>query len=81
MTLTEIIETFKTKLNVSYILNSLEKAADFYNESDNDSERNDPGETLKNSPYSSLASNFANSPSAVRISKNKEEQLIKLTDV
>ena len=52
MTLTEIIETFKTKLNPSKIMNSLEKAASFYDESENDSEGNDSGEDLKNNPYS-----------------------------
>jgi putative ABC transport system ATP-binding protein len=81
MKLTEIIEIFKTKLNASYILNSLERAADFYSESDNESERNDPGEILKNSPYSSPASNFAKSLNAEKISRNKEVPLIKLTNV
>ncbi len=81
MKLTEIIEIFKTKLNASYILNSLERAADFYSESDIESERNDPGEILKNSPYSSPASNFAKSLNAENISRNKEVPIIKLTNV
>ncbi|HWQ49205.1 MAG TPA: ABC transporter ATP-binding protein [Methanosarcina sp.] len=79
MTFTEIIETLKTKLNASYILNSLEKAADFYSESNNDSEMNDPGETIKNSPYSSPARNFAKSFDSV--SRSREAPLIKLTNV
>jgi putative ABC transport system ATP-binding protein len=81
MTLTEIIETFKTKLNPSYILNSLEKFADFYSESDNDSERNGPGGTIKNSPYSSSASYFGKILDAENFSRNGEAPLIKLTDV
>ncbi|MGB9938984.1 ABC transporter ATP-binding protein [Methanosarcina sp.] len=81
MTLTEIIETFKTKLNASNILNSLEKAADFYGESDNDPEMSDPGETIKNSPYSSSNSDFFKSPEAENLSGNREVPLIKLTDV
>ena len=51
MKLTEIIETFKTKLNPSKIMNSLEKAASFNDESDNGSGENNPGEDLKNNPY------------------------------
>lgn len=81
MTLSEIIETFKTKLNPSYILNSLEKAADFYSESDNEFESKDPGENLKNSPYSSSASDFAKNLDAENVSRNREVPLIKLTDV
>jgi len=81
MTLTEIIETFKTKLNASYILKSLEKAADFYSDSDNDSEINDPGEITKNIPYGSPARNFAKSLDSENVSRNVEVPLIKLTDV
>ncbi len=81
MTLTEIIETFKTKLNASNILNSLEKAADFYGESDNNLELSDPGENIKNSPYSSLDSGFVKSPGAESLSRNRGVPLIKLNDV
>jgi putative ABC transport system ATP-binding protein len=81
MTLTEVIETFKTKLNASYILNSLDKAADFYSEPENDSERNDSGEAIKNSPYGSSASDFAKSLDAENVSRNREVPLIKLTNV
>ena len=80
MTLTEIIETFKTKLNASYILNSLEKAADFYGESDNNFERNNPGKNI-NSPDRSLASDFAKSLDAENVFRNREVPLIKLTNV
>ncbi len=48
MTLTEIIETFKTKLNPSKIMDSLEKTASFYDESDNDFGEDDSGDDLKN---------------------------------
>jgi putative ABC transport system ATP-binding protein len=80
MTLTEIIETFKTKLNASYILNSLEKAADFYGESDNNFERNNPGKNIS-SPNRSLASDFAKSLDAENVFRNREVPLIKLTNV
>ena len=50
MTLTQIIDTFKTKLNPSKIMNSLERAADFYDGSGNDSEENYLGKGLKKKP-------------------------------
>ncbi|AKB12341.1 putative ABC transport system ATP-binding protein [Methanosarcina thermophila] len=91
MTLTEIIGAFKTKLNALNLLNSLEKAADFYDESDIDSEMDDSGETLKNNPYSSSCSASANnafvnnasvkSLDAENVSENRKVPLIKLNDV
>jgi putative ABC transport system ATP-binding protein len=81
MALTKIIETLKTKLNASYILKSLEKAADFYSESDNDSKIDDPGEIAKNIPYGSPARNFAKSPDSGNASRNVKVPFIKLTDV
>jgi putative ABC transport system ATP-binding protein len=81
MTLTEMIETFKTKVNASNILNSLEKAADFYGEQDADSEMYDSGETIKNSTCSSSGSIFVKSTGAENLSTNIEVPLIKLTDV
>ena len=81
MTFTEIIETFKTKLNPSYILNSLEKAADFYSDSEDDSEKNDLGENLKSNPYSSSVSDFVKSSDAENISRTGKVPFIKLTDV
>ena len=81
MTLTQIIDTFKTKLNPSKIMNSLEKTASFYDESDHGSEGNDSGEDLKNNPYSNSVINSAKSSSAVRISQNVDEPFIKLTNV
>src|SRR5665811_1604843 len=76
MTLSEIIETFKTKLNPSKIMDSLERTASFYDESENGS-----GEDLKSNPYSSSASGSVKSSEATRITRNKKEPLIKLTDV
>jgi len=81
MTLTEIIDSFKTKLNPSKIMDSLEKKASFYDESENSSEGNYSGENLKNNPYNNSGNGSAKSSNAVRISKNKEDPLIKLTDV
>jgi putative ABC transport system ATP-binding protein len=81
MTLTQIIDTFKTKLNPSKIMNSLEKTASFYEESDHGSEGNDSGEDLKNNPYSNSVIDSAKSSSAVRISQNVDEPFIKLTNV
>ena len=81
MTLTEIIETFKTKLDPSKIMNSLEKAASFNDESENDSEGNDSREDLKTNPYNNSGNDSAKSSNAIRISKNGEDPLIKLTNV
>ncbi|AKB18021.1 MULTISPECIES: ABC transporter ATP-binding protein [unclassified Methanosarcina] len=76
MTLTEIIGTFKTKLNPSKIMDSLERTASFYDESENGS-----GEDQKNNPYSSSASGSIKNSEAARITLNEKEPLIKLTDV
>ena len=81
MKLTEIIETFKTKLNPSKIMDSLERTASFYDESENGSGESDSGEDLKNNPYSSSASGSVKSSEATRITRNEKEPLIKLTDV
>ena len=81
MTLTEIIKTFKTKLNPSKIMDSLERTASFYDESENGSGDSDSGEDLKNNPYSSSASGSVKSSEATRITRNDKEPLIKLTDV
>jgi putative ABC transport system ATP-binding protein len=48
MTLTEVIETFKTKLNPSKIINSLEKKEESYIEVDNNSEENGLGKIPQN---------------------------------
>ena len=81
MTLTEIIETFKTKLNPSKIMDSLERTASFYDESENGSGESDSGEDRKNNPYSNSATGSVKSSEATRITRNEKEPLIKLTDV
>jgi putative ABC transport system ATP-binding protein len=81
MTLTEIIETFKMKLNPSKVMNSLEGEADFYNESDNDSKGIDSGGNLNNNPQNNPVSDFIKSSKELRISQNGEVPLIKLIDV
>ncbi|MDQ1251440.1 MAG: putative transport system ATP-binding protein [Euryarchaeota archaeon] len=81
MTLTEIINSFKTRFDPSKIMNSLEKAADFYKESDNGSLEDDLGENRKNNPYNNLLNNPTNSASSVRFSQKCDDPLIKLTDV
>ncbi|HWQ49671.1 MAG TPA: ABC transporter ATP-binding protein [Methanosarcina sp.] len=81
MTLSEILDSFKTKFNPSKFIDSLEKKASFYDESENDSERNSLGENLKNNPYFNSGNDSVNSSNEVRISQNRDEPLIKLTDV
>ncbi|WP_292389313.1 ABC transporter ATP-binding protein [Methanosarcina sp. UBA5] len=81
MTLSEILDSFKTKFNPSKFIDSLEKRASFYDESENDSEGNSLGENLKNNPYLNSGNNSAESFKGVKIYKNKDEPLIKLTDV
>jgi len=81
MTLTEIIDSFKSKLNLSKLVDSLERKASFYDKSENGSEENSSVEDLKYNAYFNSGNGDAKSSNAVRISKNKDEPLIKLTDV
>jgi putative ABC transport system ATP-binding protein len=81
MTLTEIIETFKTKLSPSKIMDSLEKTASFYDESEEGSEENDSEEDLKNNPYGDSASSYVKGSGTIRITRDDKDPLIKLTDV
>jgi putative ABC transport system ATP-binding protein len=86
MTLTEFIDTFKTKFNPSKIMNSLERAADLNNGPGNGSEGNElggneSGGNPKDSPYIDSGNNPVNSSSALKFSQNGAEPLIKLTDV
>jgi len=76
MTLTGIIDSLKTALNPSKMMNFLEGAASFSDPSEEGSERN-----LKINPYLNSGNGVADSSNAVRISQNKGEPLIKLTDV
>lgn len=73
MALTKILNSFKTVLNSSKIMSSLEEATSFPGELASGSELG-----LKINPYSKSESD---SVKAVRISQNKDEPLIKLTDV
>ncbi|WP_440948637.1 ABC transporter ATP-binding protein [Methanosarcina sp. T3] len=80
MTLTEMIEDFKTKLNPSKIMDSLEKTASFYDESGNGSEESGSWEDLNN-PESSSAPGPLKSSEKSRITRDEREPLIKLSDV
>ena len=75
MTLTEVIETFKTKLNPSKISNSLEKTASISDELENDST------DLNNNPYSNFGNDSVTSSNSIRTTQKTDQTLIKLTDV
>lgn len=81
MTLTEMIEIFKTKLSPSKIMSSLENAASFNDEPDNGSGENDQWTDEKNSPYIYPADNSIKSSGITRITQNEKDPLIKLTNV
>lgn len=80
MTLTEIIDTFKVKFNPAKIMNSLERTADLYNESGNNSDGNYSGEDLINNPCGSSFCNTDITSKRIEISQNGGP-LIKLNDV
>jgi len=80
MTLSEIIENFKTKFDPSKIMDSLEKTASFYDESENDSEESGSWEELQNPERSSEAGFFKSSEGS-KLTRDEGEPLIKLTDV
>jgi putative ABC transport system ATP-binding protein len=80
MTLSDIIDTFKTKLNPSKIMNSLEKAASFHDESENGS-GDGPGEDFQNNPFINASTASFGGSGKTRITKDEKEPLIKLTDV
>lgn len=75
MTLTEVIETFKTKLNPSKISNSLEKTASISDELENYST------DLNNNPYSNFGNDSVTSSNSIRTTQKTDKTLIKLTDV
>ena len=75
MTLTEVIETFKTKLNPSKISNSLEKTVSFSDESEDDST------DLNNNPYSNFGNDSVTSSKSIRTIQKTGKSLIKLIDV
>jgi putative ABC transport system ATP-binding protein len=78
MTLTEILNTYKMRLN-SRVMNSLERAVDFYVGSGKDSEGNEL-EDLKVNPYINSISDIIKDSDATRISQDGEP-FIRLTDV
>jgi putative ABC transport system ATP-binding protein len=85
MTLTEILDTFKTKLNLSRVMNPLERAADLYGGSGNGSEGDESRDLkdnpdLKGNPYINSINETFKSSDAVRISQDGEP-FIRLTDV
>ncbi len=81
MTLTEIIETFKTRFNSSKIMDSLEKVASFNSESDSGSGEKDSEVYLENNPYVNSSGSYVKSPGISRITRDEREPLIKLTNV
>jgi putative ABC transport system ATP-binding protein len=76
MILTETIESFKTKLNPSKLRDSLEKETSFYDKLENVS-----GKDRKNNPYRNSGNDSATNSNALRISQNRDDPLIKLTNV
>ena len=81
MTLTEIIDSFKSKLNVSKLVDSLERKASFYEESENGADENGSVGDLKYNPYFNSGNSDANNSNGGKISQNKDEPLIKLINV
>ena len=80
MTFTEIINSFKTKLYPAKNMNSLERTADFYVETSNDSEGNYSRESLRNNPYTNSFGDSVIISKSMDYSQN-EKPLLKLTDV
>ena len=80
MTLTEILDTFKTKLNLPKVMNPLERAADFYGGSSKVSEGNESRD-LNDNPDINSISDAIRSSGAVRVSQNGEKPFIRLNDV
>jgi putative ABC transport system ATP-binding protein len=81
MTFTEIRDKFKMRFSSLKVINSLDRTVSLYNESDDNLDESDLGEDRKNNPHCSLADYSDKSPGAVKIYQNKDEPLIKLTNV
>jgi len=79
MSLTEFIATFKTKLNPSKMMNSLERAAKLSDGSGNSSEEDKVGANSKDNPFLNSVNN--RSSGKRKILQNGDEPLIKLNDV
>jgi len=79
MTLNEIVTTFKAKLNSSKFMDLLDKSSGDYAESDNTSA--EQMRNLRNDPYINSGNEFTKNSDKLRLSKNEESPLIKLTNV
>ncbi len=77
----ELIDSYKTRLSPSKFIESLEKKASFYDESKSNSEEDHSEKNLKSTLYYNSEEDFPKNSNVARISKNKDEPLIKLTDV
>jgi putative ABC transport system ATP-binding protein len=76
MAFTGLIESFKTVLIHSKLMNSLEKVASFSNKLENASE-----DDLIINPYNDSGTNSDGTSNIMKISQNNKDPLIKLTDV
>jgi putative ABC transport system ATP-binding protein len=81
MTLTQVLDTFKKKLIPSRIMNSLERAVDFYDGSGTISRVNESWGDLKGNSYVNTVSNPVKSYNVASVSLKGEEPLIRLADV
>jgi putative ABC transport system ATP-binding protein len=81
MAFAEIIDTFKTRFNPSKVINSLEKTAGLYHESDDDSRGDDSEKDQENNPYSDSIGDSIKSSGTVKTFQNGVSPLIKLIDV
>ena len=81
MTFTEIRDKLKMRFSSLKVINSLERTVSFYNESDDNFDESDPGEDRKNNPYSNSGNDSAKNSNALMISQNRDDPLIKLTNV
>jgi putative ABC transport system ATP-binding protein len=81
MTLTEIINTLKNKLDPSIVIHSIENMAGFYNRSDKDTELNVSGENSERNLHSDSVGDSVKSSITLKISQNGVSPLIKLVDV
>jgi putative ABC transport system ATP-binding protein len=81
MTLTEIINSLKTKFNPYTVIHSLEKTAGFYNETENNSEANDLENYPENNANIDSVKDSLRSPNTVKIAKNDVDSLIKMENV
>jgi putative ABC transport system ATP-binding protein len=81
MTLTGIKDIFKTKINPSRIMNSLERAAHLNDDTGDGIKVIESGGGLKDNPYFNSNNNSVKSSRSLTIAQDGEEPFIKLTDV